>query len=66
LQEVVPSGIVRTGVNGVDGKDFLFVCIGQERAGISANVISAERHVAAEPGGFEVLIGEVQVSAKDT
>lgn len=55
-----------TRVNGVDGKDFLFVCIGQQLVGIPANVIGAERHIAAEACRFEVLIGEVEVCAQST
>jgi len=51
--------IVGARVNRIDGEDLPVVSIGQERAGVRANVVGAEGHVAAEADGFEVLIGEV-------
>src|SRR5271154_2299012 len=64
LEKVVPGRIVGAGVNGIDREYFFVISIGEQRTDITANVVGAERHVAAEAGGFEVLIGEVEVGAQ--
>src|SRR5271170_4371574 len=64
LEKVVPGRIVGAGVNGIDREYFFVISIREQRTDITANVVGAERHVAAEAGGFEVLIGEVEVGAQ--
>ena len=47
-EKVVPGGVVRTGVNRIDGEDFLIRRIGQERIRIAANMVGTERQACSE------------------
>jgi hypothetical protein len=63
-QEVMPGRVIGARVNRVDRENLLIVRVRQDRAGVLANVIGAERHVAPKSGSLEVLIREVEVGAQ--
>src|SRR5208282_4185540 len=49
-------------MNGIYGENLLVLCVRQQQTGILPNMVSAQRHVAAEASIFEVLIGEIEIS----
>ncbi len=51
------------GVDGIDGKDFAIVAIGEQGVLIFADMIGAAGHVAAEAGFFEVVVSKLDVGS---